>query len=96
MIARYGLWFAAGFLLSLLHGWMIARSVHRYDPALRGTARLRAAWGAALRLLTSAGAMGLALVDGVWAGVAVAVGLVFGRWSFAITVASGKLGTLVR
>jgi len=57
---------------------------------------LRAAWGAALRLLTSAGAMGLALVDGVWAGVAVAVGLVFGRWSFAIMVASGKLGTLVR
>ncbi len=64
MIARYGLWFAAGFLPSLLHGWMIARSVHRYDPGLRGTARCVLLGAPRCAFWTSAGAMGLALVDG--------------------------------
>ncbi len=92
MVARYGLWFAVGLMLGLLHSWMIVRSVRHINAGQRSAALWRTVWNAVLRVLTSAGAMGLALIDEGWAAVAVAIGLVFGRWGFAITFALCKHG----
>jgi len=96
MAGRYGFWFVFGCGVSLLHGLMIARSVRRLDPGSRRITLRRAAGGAFVRVLTAAGAMGMALVDGGLAAVVVAVGLVVGRWCFVLGVASGRFAALTR
>ena len=85
-------WFAFGVVLSIVHGFRIARAVGRISPDRLSGVRKGIFAGYLVRYLTVVVAMTLAVQQSAAACVSISLGMVMGRWITVYRRVSGTVG----